>query len=54
MMPTCPIKRCKNVAEKNLGKINTPNKDMPSGVWDETVYLCDKHYIKILKLLGQL
>ena len=52
MMPYCSYRRCKHVATRSIGKINQPDSDMPSGVWEQVTYVCDKHYAKLLKLLG--
>jgi len=51
-MPYCRYRRCKRVATREIGTINYPSDDMPSGIWDEVTYVCDKHYVKLLKLLG--
>lgn len=54
MMPDCSVKRCKRVSDKKLGVIDTGKKylDNSDRTWEETVYVCEKHYIKLLKKLG--
>lgn len=54
MMPYCPVKRCHRVADRKLGVIDTGKKYLPKSdrTWEETVYVCNKHYAKLLKKLG--
>jgi len=54
MMPYCSVKRCRKVADKKLGVIDTGEKYLENreDTWTETVYVCEKHYIKLLKKLG--
>lgn len=54
MMPTCAYRRCRRVADKKIGTIDTGKKYLPNSdrTWEEVVYVCEKHYSKLLKLLG--
>lgn len=52
MMPYCSYKRCKHVADKSVGDIDTGDKDGYGKPWKQVTYVCDKHYKKILNLLG--
>lgn len=54
MMPNCSYKRCNKVANKKLGVIDTDEKYLANrdDTWTETVYVCEKHYKKILNKLG--
>lgn len=54
MMPYCSVKRCKKVADKKLGVIDTGQKYLKNSdkTWEETVYVCGKHYRKLLSKLG--
>lgn len=57
MMPLCRHNYCRRVSTKTLGRIDVPNNaaktdDNPNGMWPETVYVCDRHYERILRLLG--
>ncbi len=52
MMPYCSYRRCKHVADRSIGNINVPDADMQNGIWEQDTYVCDKHYVKLLKLLG--
>ena len=51
-MPFCEYKRCRRVAYKPLGKIAvgeiTGIKDGFGNSWAQTVYVCDKHFKKIV------
>lgn len=52
MMPECYHKGCKKVAEVHFGNIDTGEKDAYGKAWTVTVFLCKKHYKKMLKRLG--
>ena len=52
MMPTCNYRGCRKVAEVELGKINTGEKDGFGNDWPTTVYVCKKCRKKICKKLG--
>ena len=57
MMPYCQHKRCKRVADKYLGTMSVPDSAAktgvnPFGIHDNTLYVCNKHYAKMLKLMG--
>lgn len=54
MMPYCSVKRCKRVADRKLGTIDTGEKYLKNSdrTWEEVVYVCDKHYKKMLVKLG--
>lgn len=54
MMPYCAVKRCKKVADRKLGVIDTGKKYLANSdrTWEETVYVCNKHYMKLLNKLG--
>lgn len=54
MMPYCQVKRCKRVSDRKLGTIDTGKKYLKNSerTWEETVYVCNKHYARLLKKLG--
>ena len=54
MMPYCQVKRCKRVADRKLGEIDTGKTYLKNSdrTWTEVVYVCNKHYAKLLKKLG--
>lgn len=54
MMPYCAVKRCKRVADVKLGTIDTGEKYLKNSdrTWEEVVYVCNKHQLKLLKKLG--
>ena len=52
MMSTCNYRGCRKVAEAELGKINTGEKDCFGNDWSETVYVCEKCRKKICRELG--
>lgn len=52
MMPYCQYGRCKHVSDKKLGSVITGAADGYGNEWPEVVYVCEKHYKKVLKLLN--
>lgn len=57
MMPFCSHNHCNRVSAVKLGQIEVPNNAAktdinPRGVYPQTVYVCDRHYERIVKLLG--
>lgn len=56
MMPFCEYKRCRKVSDKSLGKLPvgeiTGSTDGAGEPWTQTVFLCNKHFKKIMGLLG--
>ena len=54
MMPYCEHRRCKRVAEIRLGdRIATGGDYDSKNRWEQVVWLCPKHYKKIMLLLGR-
>jgi len=56
MMPTCEYKRCRRVAEKKFEKVAigeiTGDKDGFGKYWTQPVWVCNRHWLKILAKLG--
>jgi hypothetical protein len=57
MMPICGFRifrfwRCGRVAEANIGEIATRAAGPAGRPWKQVHYLCEKHQIELLKLLG--
>ena len=54
MMPNCEYRKCKKVAALKLGsKIGTGGDYYDDFKWEQVVYLCPKHYIEVMVLLGR-
>lgn len=54
MMPYCEYKRCKRVAALRLGdRIGTGGDYYSEHRWEQVVYLCTKHYVKVMVALGR-
>ena len=54
MMPNSPYRKCKKVAALELGsKIGTGGDYYDDFKWEQVVYLCPKHYIEVMVLLGR-
>lgn len=54
MMPNCEYRKCKKVAALELGsKIGTGGDYYDDFKWEQVVYLCPKHYIEVMVLLGR-
>lgn len=54
MMPYCEYKRCSHVAEITLGDKVKTGGDFGKEPWEQVVWLCPKHYKKIMLLLGRM